>query len=230
MSWAVPIIRSGRPSGSRITSRLFVDPPHLPGGGRDAGTRRCTAFRLLNRRPGRRPGPSRDRQGGRNGRTPREVPSNAPIATSKIRCVSADQLNRSDPDRSAIQLPTWASSWAFSRKARCSYSAALSIGGGPGWFVTAGHVQLSMPQPRRSQGPESNKRAVSSIGGRNKTVRPLDCRERVRRISGGSNHGKGVSMSGLDIYKQQTKQLVRWHRDGNYSIGGRIRVSPATRR
>ena len=30
-------------------------------------------------------------------------------------------------------------------------------------------------------------------------------------------------MSRLDLYKKQAKQLVRWHRDGNYSIGGRIR-------
>jgi catechol 2,3-dioxygenase-like lactoylglutathione lyase family enzyme len=30
-------------------------------------------------------------------------------------------------------------------------------------------------------------------------------------------------MSQLDIYKKQAKQLVRWHREGNYSIGGRIR-------
>jgi uncharacterized glyoxalase superfamily protein PhnB len=30
-------------------------------------------------------------------------------------------------------------------------------------------------------------------------------------------------MSPLDIYKKQAKQLVRWHRAGNYSIGGRIR-------
>jgi len=30
-------------------------------------------------------------------------------------------------------------------------------------------------------------------------------------------------MSRLDIYRKQAKQLVRWHRDGNYSIGGRIR-------
>ena len=30
-------------------------------------------------------------------------------------------------------------------------------------------------------------------------------------------------MSRLEIYKKQAKQLVRWHRDGNYSIGGRIR-------
>jgi catechol 2,3-dioxygenase-like lactoylglutathione lyase family enzyme len=30
-------------------------------------------------------------------------------------------------------------------------------------------------------------------------------------------------MSRLDIYKKQAKQLVRWHRDGNHSIGGRIR-------
>ena len=29
-------------------------------------------------------------------------------------------------------------------------------------------------------------------------------------------------MSRLDIYKKQAKQLVRWHREGNYSIGGRI--------
>jgi catechol 2,3-dioxygenase-like lactoylglutathione lyase family enzyme len=30
-------------------------------------------------------------------------------------------------------------------------------------------------------------------------------------------------MPRLDIYKKQAKQLVRWHREGNYSIGGRIR-------
>ena len=30
-------------------------------------------------------------------------------------------------------------------------------------------------------------------------------------------------MSRLDIYRKQAKQLVRWHREGNYSIGGRIR-------
>ena len=30
-------------------------------------------------------------------------------------------------------------------------------------------------------------------------------------------------MSRLEIYKKQAKQLVRWHREGNYSIGGRIR-------
>jgi uncharacterized glyoxalase superfamily protein PhnB len=30
-------------------------------------------------------------------------------------------------------------------------------------------------------------------------------------------------MSRLDTYKKQAKQLVRWHRQGNYSIGGRIR-------
>ena len=30
-------------------------------------------------------------------------------------------------------------------------------------------------------------------------------------------------MSRLDIYKKQAKQLVRWHRVGNHSIGGRIR-------
>ena len=30
-------------------------------------------------------------------------------------------------------------------------------------------------------------------------------------------------MNRLDIYKKQAKQLVRWHREGNYSIGGRIR-------
>ena len=30
-------------------------------------------------------------------------------------------------------------------------------------------------------------------------------------------------MSGLEIHKKQAKQLVRWHRDGNHSIGGRIR-------
>ena len=30
-------------------------------------------------------------------------------------------------------------------------------------------------------------------------------------------------MSRLDICKKQAKQLVRWHREGNYSIGGRVR-------
>ena len=30
-------------------------------------------------------------------------------------------------------------------------------------------------------------------------------------------------MARLEIYKKQAKQLVRWHREGNYSIGGRIR-------
>jgi len=30
-------------------------------------------------------------------------------------------------------------------------------------------------------------------------------------------------MPRLDIYRKQAKQLVRWHRQGNYSIGGRIR-------
>ena len=32
-----------------------------------------------------------------------------------------------------------------------------------------------------------------------------------------------MSLSRLEIYKKQAKQLVRWHREGNYSIGGRIR-------
>jgi uncharacterized glyoxalase superfamily protein PhnB len=32
-----------------------------------------------------------------------------------------------------------------------------------------------------------------------------------------------VALSSLDIHKKQAKQLVRWHREGNYSIGGRIR-------
>jgi catechol 2,3-dioxygenase-like lactoylglutathione lyase family enzyme len=32
-----------------------------------------------------------------------------------------------------------------------------------------------------------------------------------------------MSVSRLDNYKKQAKQLVRWHREGNYSIGGRIR-------
>src|SRR4051812_20070658 len=30
-------------------------------------------------------------------------------------------------------------------------------------------------------------------------------------------------MSRLEIYKKQAKQLVRWHREGNYSTAGRIR-------
>jgi len=31
-------------------------------------------------------------------------------------------------------------------------------------------------------------------------------------------------MSRLDVYKKHAKQLVRWHREGNYSVGGRIRA------
>ena len=30
-------------------------------------------------------------------------------------------------------------------------------------------------------------------------------------------------MSPLETYRKQAKQLVRWHREGHYSIGGRIR-------
>lgn len=30
-------------------------------------------------------------------------------------------------------------------------------------------------------------------------------------------------MSHLDIYRKQAKQLARWHREGNYSVAGRIR-------
>jgi len=30
-------------------------------------------------------------------------------------------------------------------------------------------------------------------------------------------------MSRLDVYRKQAKQLLRWHREGNYSVGGRIR-------
>jgi len=30
-------------------------------------------------------------------------------------------------------------------------------------------------------------------------------------------------MSSLEPFRKQAKQLVRWHREGNYSIGGRIR-------
>src|SRR5262245_2800168 len=37
-------------------------------------------------------------------------------------------------------------------------------------------------------------------------------------------------MSPLDIYKKQAKQLVRWHREGNHSIGGRIRALPRYRK
>src|SRR5881392_4530378 len=34
---------------------------------------------------------------------------------------------------------------------------------------------------------------------------------------------EGVLMFRLEIYRKQAKQLVRWHREGKYSIGGRIR-------
>ena len=30
-------------------------------------------------------------------------------------------------------------------------------------------------------------------------------------------------MPTLETYKKQAKLLVRWHREGNFSIGGRIR-------
>ena len=33
-------------------------------------------------------------------------------------------------------------------------------------------------------------------------------------------------MLNLDNLKKQAKMLVRWHREGNYSIGGRIRSLP----
>ena len=36
-------------------------------------------------------------------------------------------------------------------------------------------------------------------------------------------------MLNLDNLKKQAKQLVRWHRSGNYSVGGRIRSLPRYR-
>jgi catechol 2,3-dioxygenase-like lactoylglutathione lyase family enzyme len=33
-------------------------------------------------------------------------------------------------------------------------------------------------------------------------------------------------MSRLEAFRKQAKQLVRWHREGNYSIAGRIRTLP----
>lgn len=36
-------------------------------------------------------------------------------------------------------------------------------------------------------------------------------------------------MSRLEAYRKLAKQLVRWHREGNYSIGGRIRGLPRYR-
>jgi catechol 2,3-dioxygenase-like lactoylglutathione lyase family enzyme len=36
-------------------------------------------------------------------------------------------------------------------------------------------------------------------------------------------------MSGLDPFRKQAKQLVRWHREGNHSVGGRIRTLPRYR-
>ena len=30
-------------------------------------------------------------------------------------------------------------------------------------------------------------------------------------------------MDNLESYRKQAKLLVRWHRDGNFSIGGRLR-------
>lgn len=37
-------------------------------------------------------------------------------------------------------------------------------------------------------------------------------------------------MPTFDTYKKQAKLLVRWHREGNYSIGGRIRKLPRYQR
>lgn len=36
-------------------------------------------------------------------------------------------------------------------------------------------------------------------------------------------------MSRLDSFRRQAKQLVRWHREGNHSVGGRIRTLPRYR-
>jgi len=36
-------------------------------------------------------------------------------------------------------------------------------------------------------------------------------------------------MSKLDSFRKQAKQLVRWHREGNYSVGGRARILPRYR-
>lgn len=40
-------------------------------------------------------------------------------------------------------------------------------------------------------------------------------------------HGWRARMSdSLEVFRKQAKQLVRWHRDGNHSIGGRVRGLP----
>jgi catechol 2,3-dioxygenase-like lactoylglutathione lyase family enzyme len=36
-------------------------------------------------------------------------------------------------------------------------------------------------------------------------------------------------MSTLESFRKQARQLVRWHREGQHSVGGRIRVLPAYR-
>ena len=36
-------------------------------------------------------------------------------------------------------------------------------------------------------------------------------------------------MPKLETFKKQAKLLVRWHREGNHSIGGRIRQLPRYR-
>ena len=36
-------------------------------------------------------------------------------------------------------------------------------------------------------------------------------------------------MSKLESFRKQAKQLVRWHREGNHSVGGRIRILPRYR-
>ena len=36
-------------------------------------------------------------------------------------------------------------------------------------------------------------------------------------------------MSTFESFRRQARQLVRWHREGNYSVGGRIRLLPRYR-
>jgi catechol 2,3-dioxygenase-like lactoylglutathione lyase family enzyme len=38
-----------------------------------------------------------------------------------------------------------------------------------------------------------------------------------------TSNSKDAPMSRLEAFRKQAKQLVRWHRDGHYSVGGRIR-------
>src|SRR5437762_3567058 len=82
---------------------------------------------------------------------------------------------------------------------------------------------ISAPRATPSRRPFSSGASSTSASSCRYSARPYRTRSRRK----GTAHlqqprREGVSKSHLDICKQQAKQLVRWHREGN-SIGGRIR-------